>query len=153
MAILKYQDETHQDCEREFTAMLSIGSNRQSIQAVLQGEIVLLPASLGVAPHHATIVFSKTRYHDGLFILVGAGDRPVKVNGQPVVSIKVLHHGDKIQLDRANLIFYELSISRLSQNERAKKCSLCTEDLAVGDEVIFCPHCTLPYCRTCGLTS
>ncbi len=151
MAILRYQDEHQQYREREFKRTIHIGSDRQMMQG-LAGELVVLPAELGVAPHHATVVFSKTQYY-GLFVLVDVAGQPLRVNGRQVISIQILKHNDLIQPGRANLMFYELYITRLAAKDDEKHCVLCTDTLSAGREVIFCPHCGLPYCRPCGLTT
>lgn len=151
MAILKYQDERQQYYEREFKSIIHIGSDQQAMQE-LPGEVILLPAGLDIAPYHATVVFSKTKYY-GLYVLVDIAGQSTQLNGHQVISIQILKHNDQLQLGRTSLIFYELYITKLASNDGEKKCLQCDDTMCPGDEVIFCPHCTLPYCRACGLTA
>lgn len=142
MAVIIYQGEGGLDRKLEFgPEELRIGSEAGRNQ-------LLLPADCGAAAEHAVI----TRTVIGkLPVLVDLTGHGLRVNGQPVIALKVLHHGDTIDIGGARLMLREMQIKRLPADPRAsrKKCPFCTDDLRGGDEVIACPNCGVLHHREC----
>ena len=106
---------------------------------------LVLPSAAGVASEHAII----TRAVVGkLPVLVDLAGYNLKVNRQNVVSLKVLHHGDKIYVGNTELELREMQI-RKSKGTLHKRCQVCTEPTLENEEIVNCPNCETPHHREC----
>lgn len=144
MPYLIYHDHEGQYREQEIAgsmAEIHIGSDPVN-------NTIILPADAGVAPRHAVILRSALNQ---LSLLVDLAGEKTYVNGQEVVSIKVLRQKDRIQLGQVNLIVWEIRITALRENSPYinRSCLFCTRGLQVNDEVVICPRCETPFHRLC----
>ena len=138
MATIKYRLNDDAELRAEFTKELRIGSDRERNQLVL-------PAAAGVAAEHAII----TRAVVGkLPVLVDLAGHSLRVNRQTVVSLKVLHHGDKIQVGNAQLELREMQI-RIMTNASYSRCPVCTNSFELGAEIVCCPNCQAQHHKVC----
>jgi Zn finger protein HypA/HybF involved in hydrogenase expression len=145
MTIFIYQEENGQ--QREFKMSLfypvRIGSDRT-------GNEIVFPADWKVAPRHAVIQRS-TLF--GQPVLLESDNYPVYVNGEPVLLMRILRQGDKIQIGRAELSVVEMHISIIETGSRLidAECPFCTGKLKVGDAIITCPRCGLAHHQACWM--
>lgn len=138
MATIKYRLNGGPEQKVEFTKELRIGANRERNQ-------LALPPAAGVASEHAII----TRAVVGkLPVLVDLAGHGLRVNSQNVVSLKVLHHGDKIQVGNAELELREMQIRRMT-GVSYQKCPVCTNRLQSEDEIVSCPNCQTQHHKLC----
>jgi Zn finger protein HypA/HybF involved in hydrogenase expression len=109
---------------------------------------LVLPAEQGVDAEHAIVMRAAV---GGLPVLIDLAGHDLKVNGQRVISLRVLHHGDTIQIGDAGLMLRELQIIKLPANSRwaGKECASCTLNLEPEMEVVACPLCEVPHHREC----
>jgi ribosomal protein L37AE/L43A len=140
MSVLMCREEGALERRVEFERELRIGSD-----AGRDG--LVLSEALGVAAEHAVI----TRAVIGkLLVLVDLTGVGLRVNRQRVTTLRVLHHGDIIEVGRVQLVLREIQIRRLAAAKgRYKLCVPCSDDLRPGEEVVFCPNCAVPHHRHC----
>ena len=138
MATINYQLGDGSVQKVEFTKELRIGSDAEQSQLVL-------PAAAGVAKEHAIITRAMVGKLPVLLDLAGHG---LRVNGQNVVSLKVLHHGDRIQVGQTELELREMQIRKLTVASK-HLCPISADALKEGQEVVSCPNCETLHHRSC----
>ncbi|HXD30181.1 MAG TPA: RING finger protein [Pyrinomonadaceae bacterium] len=106
---------------------------------------LVLPASAGVASQHAIITRAVVGKLPVLVSLAGYG---LRVNRQTVVSLRVLHHGDRIEVGSAELELREIQIKKLPEGAQ-RVCAVCDGALKANDEVVSCPNCDRAHHRGC----
>lgn len=122
----------------EFTRELRIGADNNLNHLVL-------PASAGVASQHAIITRAVVGKLPVLVSLAGSG---LRVNRRTVVSLRVLHHGDRIEVGSAELQLREIQIKRMAEGAHGM-CPVCADALKVNDEIVRCPNCERTHHRGC----
>jgi hypothetical protein len=124
-----------------------LGSQPQ-VQQGQQVDTLALPPDDFLQPQHALITRQATTKMPVLVDLVG---RDVRVNGAPILGIKVLRHNDRIHLGRRQLNFWEIRIIQLDAQSTYVDytCPLCRSLLKPNDEVIVCPHSASALHRRC----
>lgn len=137
MATINYQLGEGLPQKVEFTKELRIGADAQRNQLVL-------PAAV-VATEHAIITRAVVGKLPVLVDLAGYG---LRVNRHNVVSLKVLHHGDKIQVGDIELELREMQIKRLT-GALNHHCPVCDDVFNEGDEIVNCPNCQQTHHRFC----
>lgn len=152
MSVLMYEDLDGEQKEYEFKEEISLGSDEKAISLrsdPKQGRI-LLAEELGVSPLHAMILRSTLTRAPMLVNLAGPN---TWVNDRPVVGIQILRQRDIIRLAQARLTLWEIWIISVKPGNSfiGKECQVCTDLFEVGDEVICCPDCEVPYHLTCWL--
>jgi hypothetical protein len=90
------------------------------------------------------------RAKSGAALIIPAGVE-VRRNGQGVVKIVVLHHGEKIDFAGRTVSFAEVEKLRLDAGNRRVgwRCPQCHRSFKEGDEVLQCPFCEELYCTDC----
>ena len=138
MATMSYRINDGPAATVEFTKELRIGSDAERNKLVL-------PATLGIAGEHAIVTRTVVGKLPVLVNLAGSG---LRVNRQNVVSLKVLHHGDKIQVGATELELREMQIRRLTA-ALPNECRFCYLDMKTSDEIVSCPNCQTPHHKVC----
>jgi hypothetical protein len=141
MSVFLHQPEDGPSSKVEFRTELHIGSDPALNQLVL-------PERCGVAPEHVVVTRAVIGKLPVLVDLAGFG---VRVNRQRVITIRVLHHGDTVEIGNARLLLREMEIRKLGAGSQHanRKCPVCTIDLKVDEEVVSCPNCDLLHHRDC----
>jgi hypothetical protein len=158
MAALIYSDGASESVFR-FSPRdeIRIGSRVTSNQLVLS-------ARDGVLPEHAVVTRSNRNH---LPVVVDLSNGRIRVTGvdnvqAPVVYLRVLRHGDVLQLGSARVRLQEVEISQLPAKSRriGQECPFCQVPLRApgsegedGDEadIIACPYCESVMHRSCWL--
>ena len=138
MSAINYRFNNGPLNKEEFTKELRIGADNNLNHLVL-------PASAGVASQHAIIIRAVVGKLPVLVSLAGSG---LRVNRQTVVSLRVLHHGDRIEVGSAELELREIQIKRMPEVAH-RVCPVCDGTLKVNDEVVSCPNCERTHHRGC----
>ena len=147
MVVLLYQDQ--QDIYQEFE--IAERMNMTHIGSDPRGNDLVLPVEAGVRAKHAVILRSKV---NRLLILVNLAGADTQVNGQRVLSLKVLRQKDVIQLGQVALMIWEIRITQLAGNSPylQQHCLYCTQHFQQGNEVIICPRCSSIFHLPCWLS-
>ncbi len=141
MALMVYLGDEGDSRSVAFKKELRMGADAERNQLVL-------PAAHGIDAEHAVVMRTAV---GGLPVLIDLAGHDLKVNGQRVISLRVLHHGDTIQIGAASLMLRELQIIKLPADSRwtEKECAVCGLKLKPETEVVACPLCEVPHHREC----
>ena len=138
MATINYRLSDGPVNKLEFRKELRIGSDAE------RNELVL-PVAARVASEHAII----TRAVVGkLPVLVNLAGYGLRVNRQNVVSLRVLRHGDTIDIGDTELELREMQIKRLT-GVANRVCPSCDDVLQENEEIVSCPNCERVHHRVC----
>jgi hypothetical protein len=78
-------------------------------------------------------------------VIAPPGGDPLAVNEVPVVSLKVLDHGDILQVDGTRLRLTELHGETLTADspliQQEKACPVCHGAFEPGEQALYCPLC------------
>lgn len=76
---------------------------------------------------------------------------PVRVNGRRVVTLRALRQGSRLQIGNLELTFWEVTLQRVAAGSPllGKRCPVCRLNFGIGDEVVVCPRCGIPYHKEC----
>ncbi|GEM_PF-1475087 len=82
-------------------------------------------------------------------LMAPPGNNAISVNQVPIISLKVLDHGDNIDIADIHLHLIEERSEILTEDapliQQEEKCPVCKEHFNAGDRVIYCPRCQLAY--------
>jgi hypothetical protein len=101
-----------------------------------------------MASHHAVLTRSST----GFFILLPRGLAEIRVNGYPVLGLKVLRDNDNIELGTTALQYIENPESVLVYDKSdllGVECVFCHAVLESGEKAVLCPKCDTAYHESC----
>lgn len=128
---------------------LPVGESTSRVQFLVFGvEGVKL-----VVERAAGCIAAFLRVRGNWVVMAPAGNGHLAVNGIPAPSLKILDHGDVLEVAGLRLqlsTFSELILPLESPllHER-KACPVCLKHFAADDPVIFCPVCDLAHHADC----
>jgi hypothetical protein len=86
-------------------------------------------------------------------VMAPSGNGPLSVNGIPAPSLKILDHGDVLEVSGLRLqlsTFSEVVLPPESPLiQEGKACPVCLKHFAADDKVTFCPVCDLAHHADC----
>lgn len=91
--------------------------------------------------------------NSGWVLMSPPGHNAVSVNHVPVIGLKILNHGDRIEMAEVSLRFIAEVTETLEADSaliaEGKGCPWCQENFEAGDTVIHCPRCGLAHHAEC----
>ena len=86
-------------------------------------------------------------------LMAPPGNNTISVNQAPVIALKILDHGDQVEVGGLQLRFIAEVTETLTADStlirEGKACPWCQVSFEVGDQVVFCPRCGLGHHAQC----